>query len=211
MSWWRYLLPGERQKVEQELKEQRAQKEKSDLARRAADTATFIYDEDKAVLVALHPIFQVKVRNLLIAARKSGLKVGIHCGLRTLEQQKALYDQGRDATGKVVDKSKVVTNAKPGFSWHQYGLSVDIVMDASDRPGLQPTWKDFVDANGDKVNDWTTLGQLGEACGLVWGGNFSNIVDAPHFQYTKGLADIFEAMSLYQVGRLAAVWEKVVE
>ena len=43
-------------------------------------------------------------------------------GLRTFPEQQALYDQGRN--GK---PGKIVTNAKPGQSYHNWGLAIDLV------------------------------------------------------------------------------------
>ena len=40
-------------------------------------------------------------------------------GLRSYELQARLYSQGRSTAGKIV------TKAKPGWSWHQYGLASD--------------------------------------------------------------------------------------
>lgn len=42
--------------------------------------------------------------------------------IRTFAEQEALYAQGRTKPGKVV------TNAKAGMSYHNYGLAVDIVL-----------------------------------------------------------------------------------
>src|SRR5687768_12313312 len=60
--------------------------------------------------------------------------------LRTFEEQAILYAQGRtklyDARGKKLGK---VTNAKPGYSFHQYGMAIDIVL--------------VVDTNGDGKYD----------------------------------------------------------
>lgn len=41
-------------------------------------------------------------------------------GLRTFAEQQALYDQGRTTPGKIV------THAKGGQSWHNYGIAGDI-------------------------------------------------------------------------------------
>lgn len=43
-----------------------------------------------------------------------------HSGLRTYEEQNALYAQGRTAPGNKV------TNAKGGFSNHNFGIAFDI-------------------------------------------------------------------------------------
>ena len=45
----------------------------------------------------------------------------IYCGRRTMEEQAALYAKGRTVGGKIV------TKAKPGESYHNYGLAFDWV------------------------------------------------------------------------------------
>ena len=35
---------------------------------------------------------------------------------------------------------------------------------------------------------YTLAGRLGQNAGLTWGGTFSTIYDAPHFQLTNGLS-----------------------
>jgi hypothetical protein len=45
----------------------------------------------------------------------------IYCGRRTMEEQAALYAKGRTTSGKIV------TKAKPGESYHNYGLAFDWV------------------------------------------------------------------------------------
>ena len=71
----------------------------------------------------------------------------ITCGIRTMEDQLELYLKGRYAvyrvekakfltgnpiywlkSSKVVDNSRIVTNAFPGQSYHNYGLAVDVVI-----------------------------------------------------------------------------------
>lgn len=61
-----------------------------------------------------------------------------------MEEQASLYAQGRDKPGLVV------TNAKPGLSFHNYGLATDWAYfpDNNYQPiGVaDPMWKEYVDA-----------------------------------------------------------------
>ena len=167
------------------------------------------FDADtEVILIKLHPLFKDMVRGLLENAEDAGLKIGLFEGIRSLERCAQLYAQGRDVNGNVIDPKQIVTNSKPGYSWHNYGLAVDIVMDGSDKPGLQASWKEAVDANSDKINDWTQMGGIGEQLGLTWGGHFKSAVDLPHFQFTGNLT-IEQAFDLNKQGGLPAIWEKI--
>jgi hypothetical protein len=50
---------------------------------------------------SLHPVFRVKVNQILIEMRSKGSDAVIGSGMRTLEQQAALYAQGREPLNKV--------------------------------------------------------------------------------------------------------------
>ena len=48
------------------------------------------------------------------------VRLRITQALRTWDEQEELYAQGR------TKKGKIVTNAKAGYSWHNYGLAIDV-------------------------------------------------------------------------------------
>lgn len=97
-----------------------------------------------------------------------------------MDTQQAIYEQGRTAPGKVV------TNAKPGDSFHNYGLAFDVVPRAYKS---QPDWNPSGEA-------WGKIGVIGKRLGLVWGGDWTK-PDKPHFH--------LEAAPLAE---LKAYWEK---
>lgn len=73
----------------------------------------------------LHPILRNEVRELYLDINftlPKGLRLRISQGLRTISEQDALYSQGRTTKGKIV------TNAKGGQSYHNYGLAFDFVL-----------------------------------------------------------------------------------
>jgi len=74
----------------------------------------------------------------------------IYCGFRSYEQQAALYSLGRSAPGRIV------TKARPGESYHNYGLAFDWVP-------LKPAPKDHTML----VVDWDdeTAFRIGEHVG----------------------------------------------
>lgn len=90
---------------------------------------------------------------------------------RTKAEQDALYAQGRTKPGKIV------TNAKGGYSNHNYGLSFDYVP----LDGTRAIW----DANNPL---WSKFGLIGESLGLEWGARWKQLPDRPHLQYTFGLS-----------------------
>ena len=65
--------------------------------------------------------FQRQVRGWLNEMVASKITPLIYCGRRTMEEQAGLYAKGRTKPGKIVIK------AKPGQSYHNYGLAFDWV------------------------------------------------------------------------------------
>jgi peptidoglycan L-alanyl-D-glutamate endopeptidase CwlK len=102
--------------------------------------------------------------------------------LRTIEEQDALYAQGRTKPGKIV------TNAKGGQSYHNYGLAIDIVLLVDkDKNGTFETasWETNVDFDGDGKADWMEVVKIFKLHGWEWAGDWK-FVDMPHFQKTFG-------------------------
>jgi len=113
--------------------------------------------------------------------------------LRTFAEQDALYAQGRS------DKTKsVVTKAKGGQSWHNYGLAIDIVL-LVDKDGNgsyeSASWDTTTDFDNDNNPDWDEVVYVFGLYGWEWGGNWK-FKDTPHFQKTFGLT-IAEAKKRY--------------
>jgi peptidoglycan L-alanyl-D-glutamate endopeptidase CwlK len=117
----------------------------------------------------LHPGVRRRVEAFLNAAKGAGIDLLVTSTYRDFEAQQALYDQGRSKPGKIV------TNAKPGQSYHNFRCAVDVVP----MRGGKPVWSD-------KDPVWQTVGELGEAAGLEWAGRWTKFKEYPHFQYTAG-------------------------
>jgi peptidoglycan L-alanyl-D-glutamate endopeptidase CwlK len=110
-------------------------------------------------------------RSLIHRATSAGINIKIISGLRTYEEQDALYAQGRTTPGKKV------TNAKGGQSNHNFGIAFDIgVFEGAKYLDDSPKYK--------------TVGILGAELGLEWGGNWKSIVDQPHFQLRPAWAKL---------------------
>lgn len=130
-----------------------------------------LLDKAEPKLQKLHPLLAAKARQLITAAFKEGINIIITQGYRSKEEQNALYAQGRTKPGKIV------TNAKGGYSYHNYGLAFDFAVLNADGS-----------INWTVDNKWKRVGALGKSLGLEWGGNWKSFRDYPHFQLTFGLS-----------------------
>lgn len=113
-----------------------------------------------------HPELQEKAQQLITLCNNNGLKIGISECFRTVEEQDALYAQGRTTAGNIV------TNAKGSSysSHHQWGTAFDFYRN------------DGKGAYNDTDGFFSKVGALGVKLGLEWGGNWISPVDKPHFQ-----------------------------
>lgn len=117
--------------------------------------------------------------------------------LRTIAEQDALYAQGRTKPGKIV------TKAKGGQSYHNYGLAIDIVL-LVDRDGNgtfeSAAWDTKTDFDGDKVADWMEIVAIFKRYGWSWGGDW-RFSDPPHFEKTLGFS-IIQLQKLHTDGKV---------
>ena len=149
-------------------------------------------------LSLLYPPFASTVRSFILEARRNGMDVSVFQGLRTFEEQQKLYQKGRDANFRVVDRKSVVTNAPPGMSMHNYGLAVDVVFDGNPaKPGFQWSWSDKY--------PWKKLALLGKEMGLEPAYFWKTFPEAPHFEKSYGTT-YRELHALYKEGGTALVW-----
>ena len=107
--------------------------------------------------------------------------------LRTFEEQNKLFEIGRvkqfDEKG---NRLGIVTNARGGQSYHNYGLALDIVLlEDRDRNGTHETarWDVVMDYDGDRIADWMEVTNIFKRNGWVWGGDWIK-KDNPHFEKT---------------------------
>ena len=85
----------------------------------------------------LHPDIRDSVKTMLQNLKKDGVKVEITLALRTYEEQDVLFAKGRNDKGEISDQSKVVTNARGGQSYHNFGLAFDLTVYDKDN---KKTW-----------------------------------------------------------------------
>jgi peptidoglycan L-alanyl-D-glutamate endopeptidase CwlK len=143
-----------------------------------------VLDERSAKNVAsLHSKVQQIFRNWIvecqILAKAFNYEYKAISGNRTFEEQAKIYAQGRTAPGKIV------TNAKPGYSNHNYGIAVDMGV-----------FKDGKYLDGSKPSEAETFhrkaAKIAEKYNIEWGGSWKSFKDYPHFEYKtrKSLAQL---------------------
>ena len=128
-------------------------------------------------LTDLHPILQELALKLIRNCKEMGISIVLTQTLRTFAEQDVIYAQGRTKPGRIV------TNARGGESYHNYGLAFDVAVKS--KYGL--TWDELADTNDDLVADYHQVGEIAEELGLEWGGRWK-FRDIPHYQYTFGLS-----------------------
>jgi peptidoglycan L-alanyl-D-glutamate endopeptidase CwlK len=142
-------------------------------------------------LATVHPLLSERGIRLLGQCAADGLALMVTQGLRSMAAQDALFAQGRTAPGRIV------TNARAGQSYHNFGLAFDVlVLDAMGK------------ADWDTANPgWRLAGQVGKSLGLEWGGDWASFQDLPHFQLTGGLS-LERCRALSRSG-VEAVWAAI--
>lgn len=114
-------------------------------------------------ILTLHARVQPIARDFIAAAARHGITIRIISALRTFDEQDALYAQGRTKPGNKV------TNARGGYSNHNFGIAFDIgIFNGSKYLDESPLYK--------------AVAVIGIQLGLEWGGNWKTIQDEPHYQ-----------------------------
>lgn len=143
--------------------------------------------EDRIKLI--NPVLADKVREMAKILEEEGITFRVVQGLRTNDEQQKLYDQGRSLPGRIV------TNAKAGQSWHNFGLAVDVVP----MNGKTPNWND--------VASFERIIAVAESLGMKSGKSWR---DQPHLQLTGRFSTSpnDEVRSLYASGGMNEVWKQ---
>ncbi len=128
-------------------------------------------------IAKIHPKLRSEAANILIEIQSKGIDIRITQGLRTTAEQDALYAQGRTKPGGIV------TKAKGGSSFHNYGLAVDFCLLHKDGT-ISFNLTEDIDKDGKK--DWLEVVEVFKKYEWTWGGDFKSILDTPHFEKTFG-------------------------
>ena len=128
-----------------------------------AGTNQLVDERSERVIANLQPEVHPFARALVLKAASMGITIKLISGLRTYEEQNALFAKGRTTPGPIV------TNARGGFSNHNFGIAFDVgVFRGTAYVPESPQYK--------------AVGAIGVDLGLEWGGNWTSIKDEPHFQ-----------------------------
>jgi peptidoglycan LD-endopeptidase CwlK len=121
----------------------------------------------------LHPHVQLIACQFIEDCKAQGIDLLITSTYRDAESQAVLYAQGRTVPGSIV------TNAKPGQSFHQYRVAMDVVPLRYSKP----VWS----SSGPDHKLWESVGRIGKRLGFEWGEEWKAFAEMPHFQITGGL------------------------
>ncbi len=114
-------------------------------------------------LQSLHPsVLPIARAFINIADKEYDIKLRIPPSgtLRTFAEQDEMKRRG-------------VSQVGGGYSYHNYGLAVDVV----EIKNGEALWSN---------PNWSTIGDIGKSLGFEWGGDWSGFIDKPHFQMTFG-------------------------
>lgn len=163
----------------------------------ATPTVAYTGQQDEAnarserVIATLLAHVRPYARALYFKARDHGITINILSGTRTYAEQDALYARGRTTAGDIV------TNARGGYSNHNFGIAFDVGVFSGNRYLPEsPLYK--------------AVGALGMELGLEWGGNWTSIVDQPHFQLRPSWAgDMTDRVMLAELRRRTKLGEPI--
>lgn len=140
----------------------------------------------------VYPRFMEKCFDLAANCRKRGVDYFTISAYRSFTEQAKLYFQGRTTPGKIV------TNARPGFSFHNYGLAEDCCKDGDlTRAGLQPDWD---------LPDYVILQEEAEKLKLESGMSWATFKEGPHVQMSSRNIDLNKLKEIHDKEGLRAVW-----
>jgi len=133
---------------------------------------TLLRRSERNMGTGMNPIVKKSALEVVRRAYKEGINVQISHGMRTYAEQNALYAQGRTKPGNIV------TNARGGYSNHNFGLAVDYFLTSED--GSKAIWT---------VNSkWRRVAAIAKGLGFEWGGDWTSFKDYPHLEMTGGLS-----------------------
>ena len=148
----------------------------------AGQVVTFDQRSERNIRTLQTPV-QALCRQSLRKIRAAGFDARILSGTRTYAEQTALYRQGRFG-----NPGPIVTNAKAGSSWHNFGRAWDI---------------GIFRADGGYITDGPEYAQAaphGKVAGVQWGGDWKKFKDRPHYQVVGDLDGLAAMRSEFESG-----------
>ena len=117
----------------------------------------------------LNPRVAEMCNEFVNCCKAAGIDILITSTYRDCNSQAKLYALGRSKPGKKV------TNAKPGYSFHNFKVAFDFVPIKNGKA----QWNDMA--------LFTQCGEIAERCGLEWAGRWKSFKELAHCQFTGGL------------------------
>lgn len=127
----------------------------------------------------LHEAVAKKRDRLVEFSAEKGIKIIITEEFRSFEEQDQLYSKGRTEDGEIV------TYAKGGESYHNFGLAIDFAILTIDGNVI---WDMTYDGNDNGKRDWIEVVDIAKSLGFEWGGDWQQFKDYPHLQMDFGLS-----------------------
>lgn len=131
----------------------------------------------------MRPAAQELARKSLKKLIATGVDARIISGTRGYAEQNALFRQGRFG-----NPGPVVTNARGGYSWHNFGLAWDI--------GIFSSTGKYQTGSG----PYNAASAHAKIPGLQWGGDWSSFKDPPHYQAIPAGQSISQARNYFEAG-----------
>lgn len=122
-------------------------------------------------LEGVHPELKIAIAKILAAMNALGYPMMVTAGVRTANEQAALYAQGRTKKGPIVtyaDGKRIKSNHQAKNDG--YGHAVDCCFIVHGKP----SW--------DNTLPWTMYGAMARLLGLKWGGDWKSLKDMPHVE-----------------------------
>ena len=140
-----------------------------------------------------HPQLQLLANKLITECKKQGLIVKLGECFRSVAEQDALYAQGRTTKGSIVTNARGTSYS----SMHQWGVAFDVIRN------------DGKGAYNDSDNWFSKVAKIGKSLGLEWGGDWTSLVDKPHFQLPQWGSTPTKLKKLYgNVNNFKKTWNK---
>ena len=122
---------------------------------------------DSRDIALLRDDVEQNCRIFIDLCKAQGLPVLVTSTVRDLEYQESLYAQGRTKPGSIVTNQKT-----PSFHWDRVALAFDIC-------------KNVKGHEYDDADFFKQCGAIGKKMGFSWGGDWTDFVDKPHFQWDQ--------------------------
>lgn len=149
--------------------------------------------EEVARIARFDPRSEANIRSMQLKAQPfarrslarllaAGRDAKIISGTRSYAEQNALYRRGRFG-----NPGPIVTNARGGQSWHNFGLAWDI--------GLFQNGQYLVTSA-----PYAVAATIAKMPGLEWGGDWRTFKDPPHYQVATGGGTVSAARAGFEAG-----------